>query len=74
MKNVTTLKAGTLIEADEATDSFKLPSRFQLARLETRFDRIPTYEVLRRLYVRHSVGFWQVAFVVTWVIVLVTSI
>lgn len=70
----TTLKAGRLIEPATVADGLKLPSRFQLAKLETRFDHIPTYEVLRRLYVRHSVGFWQTAFVVTWIALLTVEL
>lgn len=34
---------------------------------------LPTHEVLRRLYKRHSVGVWETITVVTWVIVLTSK-
>lgn len=54
------LKAGALIEDNIKHDGDKLPTKRQLIRLEQKFDNLPTYEVLIRLYKRHALGIWQI--------------
>jgi hypothetical protein len=60
------LKGGTLEEPAEEADSIKLPTRRQLMRLETDITKLPTFEILRRVYKRHSTGVWQTITVITW--------
>lgn len=59
------LKAGALIEDDESNDN-KMPSARQLMKLENNIDKLPTREVLRRMYKRHSTGVWQTICLLTW--------
>ena len=65
MTKALALKAGTLIEDDEASDKQKMPSQRQLLKLEHNFDKLPTSEILRRVYKRHSTGIWQTIWVLT---------
>lgn len=65
----TALKAGTLIEADDKKDTEKMPSRRQLLKLEHDFDKLPTTEVMRRVYKRHATGLWQLIAIGTWAVV-----
>ena len=43
-------------------------------RLNNDINVMPTHEVFRRLYKRHSVGVWETITAVTWVIVLVSKL
>lgn len=70
MSKKQTLKAGALIESLEDEDSDKLPSRNQLLKLETNIEKLPTIEVLRRVYKRHSTGIWQLTTAITWTMVI----
>lgn len=67
----TKLKAGSLIETAEQNDAVQQPSRRQLIKLEKDFDKLPTAEVMRRVYNRHAKGIWQFLAIVTWLVIAV---
>jgi len=59
------LKAGELIDDDEP---IKVSKKAAL-RATNDINKLPTYEILRRVYARHKTGLWQLASVATWVVI-----
>lgn len=68
------LQAGRLIEDKVDEDSQKLPTKRQLAKLEKDWDKIPTYEHIRRIYRRHIIGLWQFTTVVAVILLIWSAI
>lgn len=59
------LRAGKLIESDKDDESV---SRFAVIRATNDINKLPTWEVIRRIYVRHNLRIWQTLAIVPWVI------
>lgn len=56
----TVLKAGKLIETD------RIIKRKAIQKMINDITKLPTLEIVRRLYKRHSVGVWEILLAVTW--------
>lgn len=65
MAKAATLKAGELIDDDAP---LKISKRAAL-RATNDINKLPTHEILRRVYARHKTGLWQLAAVTTWVVI-----
>lgn len=66
MTKTATLKAGPLIEPKDKM----IISRRAVMKMTNDITKLPTYEILWRVYKRHSVGFWMTANVLTIALVL----
>lgn len=58
------LKGGELIDEEVPLKV----SRWALLRAENNINKLPTWEIGRRIYARHAKGLWQTAAITTWVI------
>lgn len=62
-KQSSKLKGGVLIEDDKDTQE---ASRWAILKATSDINQLPTWEVLRRIYVRHNLRLWQTAALTTW--------
>lgn len=62
----TKLKAGDIIDDDEPY--LRISKRATL-RATNDINKLPTWEIGRRVYARHTKGLWQTAAITTWVVI-----
>lgn len=58
------LKAGELLDNEE---SLKVSKWAELHAIND-INKLPTWEIVRRVYIRHQTGLWQSAALATWAV------
>lgn len=66
MAKAVALKAGPLIEPKDKM----IISRRAVMKMTNDITKLPTYEILWRVYKRHSVGFWMATTILTNVLII----